>query len=184
MQPLDTVLALLDQAGFRLLEMPFVIGGAAFEFDAALVATGHSQDLVVVVGPRAERQRTAEMLGGMNRALDMLASRRPVTVVLVGEPPPRETLRRIQDSARLLNVGDTDSEEAIGDSLAVLLPLDLPQAGAASAPPLDGLVHRLGKSGADEVAAIVRAATQGHEAVRAAMRDHVEAAFDSSSGTT
>ncbi len=177
MTSLDDVLDVLAAAGFHRLDTPLMIGGSAFDFDAALVATGHAQDLVIVAGGATEHLRAAEMLSGMNRALDMLESRRSVTLVLLGDPPSREILRRIQDSTRLLVVRDTESAEEIRDSLAVLLPLSLPEASSSSAAPLDGLTERLGATDPD-VEGILDAASSGTEAVREAMRGFIEEAFE------
>ncbi len=174
MASIGAVLEALGEAGFRHLKMPFMIGGTRFEFGAVMVATGASQDLVVVEPEDADRQRTAELLGGMNRALDMLESRRSVTLVLLGDPPPRDTLRQLQDSARLLMVRDPGSAQEIEDSLAVLLPLRLPETGTSPAPPIEGLRARLQIDDSNDVEPILAAAQRGVEAVREAMRVYIE----------
>ena len=67
---LTTVLQVLEQAGFRRLPMPVVVAGASFDFDAALIGTGVSQDLIVVGGLATDPNHLARLLSGLNRSLD------------------------------------------------------------------------------------------------------------------
>lgn len=182
MNGIDQVLGTLSDAGFHHLQMPFMIGGTRFEFGAVMVAMGVSQDLVVIEPEDADRERTAELLGGMNRALDMLESRRSVTVVLLGEPPSRETHRRLQDAARVLLVRNPESAHEIEDSLAILLPLRLPETTTSPTPPVEGLRARMQSMQSVDTEPILAAAPLGVDAVREALRVFVEAPLDDQEG--
>lgn len=62
----------------------------------------------------------------VGRALDIVRSRRPLTVVLVGPRLDSAALAALSRYARVLPIGETADDEIIKNWLAVLLPLKLP----------------------------------------------------------
>lgn len=171
----ELVLDELESARFRRLPKPLLVAGAAFDFDAAVTGTGVSHDLVVVGGQEADSDRLIQLLLGLNRSLDRLASRRPVSLVLVGPRPKPETLARLEDNARVLVIeGELPENAAIRDAMAVLFPLQLPPTTQEVADPLDELVADLGSSASDEHRLLVDAARVGPDAVRETFRRYLD----------
>jgi len=107
---------------------PLQIGGVTFDAPAAFVGTPPSPDLVVLgdtsVQTARDLQRTVE---GVGRALDLMRSRRPLTLVLVGPRPDSKAISALSRYARVLPVGESADEKSLANWLAVLLPLVLPQ---------------------------------------------------------
>src|SRR4051812_14749840 len=96
----------LDGAGYAVLDQPVAIGGIPFEFSAMLVGR-HSLDLVIVADTLADpdHERLRRRLNGLARALDVVGSRRTLTVVLVGPRPPAPVMHALADVARVLPTG-------------------------------------------------------------------------------
>jgi hypothetical protein len=67
------------------------------------------------------------MVEGVGRALDMVRSRRPLTIVLVGPRLETAALAALARYARVLPIGETADTGSIRNWLAVLLPLKLPK---------------------------------------------------------
>lgn len=126
--PVERVARMLEAAEFRRMPTPLLIGGLRFEPPAAFVGASPSPDLVIV-GDTAtqtarELQRTVE---GVGRALDVVRSRRPLTLVLVGPRLESAALAALSRYARVLPVGETADDASLMNWLAVLLPLKLPK---------------------------------------------------------
>ena len=140
-QPVARVVDLLTNFGYFLRVEPVTIGSVTFEFAAVLLGSSHANDLIVVVDTLVDTEaRIRQKIEGLSRALDLVCSRRSLTVVLVG-PLPRplitEALARV---SRVLMVGTPTGENAerlLVDTLAVLLPLTLPNASEAITDPLE-----------------------------------------------
>jgi hypothetical protein len=64
---------------------------------------------------------------GVGRALDVMRSRRPLTLVLVGPRPDSKAISSMSRYARVLPVGESADAASLSNWLAVLLPLHLPQ---------------------------------------------------------
>ncbi len=124
--PIHRVVSVLERAGYEIVKQPGPIGGIPFEFSAMLAGAG-SLDLVAVVDLAVDRddQRIRRRVEGLALALDLVSSRRSLTVVLVGPGRGPELIRAIAGVARVLPVGLADEDHGIDlrHALAVLLPL-------------------------------------------------------------
>ena len=175
----ELVLAELESAGFQRLPRPLVAGGAVFDFDAAVTGTGVSHDLVVVGGQGADSVHLVQLLSGLNRSLDRFASRRPVSLVLIGSRPEPGTLAELEDNARVMVIeGELPEPADIRSAIAVLLPLHLPSTTQEVVDPLDELVADLGRSESDEHRAIIDAARIGPDAVQETFRRYLDEALE------
>lgn len=178
----ELVLAELESAGFRTLQIPLEVGGAVFDFDAAVAGTGVSHDLVVVGGQEANSAHLVQLLSGLNRSLDRFGSRRPVSLILVGARPEPETLADLEDNARIMIIeGELPEPADIRDAIAVLLPLRLPPTTREVADPLDELMTGLGRTASDEHQMIIDAARIGPDAVQEAFRKFLDDAMEDTS---
>jgi hypothetical protein len=128
-EPIQRVVALLAGARYEVMEQPRQIGGIPFEFAAMLAGVG-SLDLIVVIDVDAEpdRGRLRARVEGLARALDLVRSRRSLTLVLVGVRPEPELIQALARVGRVLLTtappGD-EGEAELTDALAVLLPLQI-----------------------------------------------------------
>ena len=105
------------------------------------IGLGSRKRPIIVIDTLVDGEaRIRQKVEGLSRALDLAASRRPLTVVLVG-PPPRPTIvEALARVSRVLTVGTPTGDSAdrfLADTLAVLLPLVLPDASEAVVDPLD-----------------------------------------------
>ena len=96
------------------------------------------------------------------RQLDVVRSRRPLTVVLVGPRLESTTLAALSRYARVLPIGETTDDENLRNWLAVLLPLKLPRPVEARG--VDCL-EELRKSTNAEAQELIDLATLGAKAV-------------------
>jgi hypothetical protein len=84
----NRVVGTLSEAGYRTVSMPMVVSNVTFEFPAALVGSGHSQDLIIVADSSDDSEkRIRQKIEALARALDLVESRRSLTVVLTGPRP-------------------------------------------------------------------------------------------------
>ena len=174
----EVVLGELEKAGFQRLPKPLVVGGASFDFDAAVTGTGVSHDLVVVGGQDVDALRLIQLLSGLNRSLDRLASRRPVSVILLGARPETATLSELENSARVMLIESEEPRPAeVRDAIAVLLPLRQVETTRATLDPLDELVESLGKAATHEHRKLIKAARLGSETVRGTLQSYLEGAL-------
>jgi len=176
--PIEAVADILLQEGqFRRLAKPLKIAGVTIEIADALVAGNKSLDLVLVgdnIGDQAPR-RLMSAVEGAARALDLVGSRRPLTLVVVGPRPNAEDLRELARYARVLPVGEAPTDETLRNWLATLLPLELPAIGEARG---DVANAELVSDTSDPLArALVQAAQDGKEEVSAVLFDAIEAPF-------
>lgn len=125
--PLERVSQRLVAAQFKRVATPLTIGGLEIDAPAAFIGSPPSPDLVVV-GDTLEQTppRLQQTVEGIGRALDMMGSRRPLTLVVVGPRPTSAALTALSRFARVLPVGDAADETNLANWLAVLLPLPLP----------------------------------------------------------
>jgi hypothetical protein len=174
-QPVELVVELLTSVGYRKCEVPFTVASMSFEFDAVLAGADRALDLVVIIDTlREPDSRVRQKMEGLSRALDLVASRRPLTAVLVGPPPRIGVLNAISRVCRLLQVwalGESDSNERLRDALAVLLPLDVPDVSETVVDPLAEVRRRtMSVDGQKLVSALLQAAPDGSEAVKSKLR--------------
>lgn len=175
----DTVLRVLEGADFQRLSKPLVVESAKFDFDAAVAGTGSLHDLVVVSGPDGRSNRLVQLLSALNRTLDRLNSRRPVSLVIVGQRPGRIELAMLARHARVLVVEqDVPTDEQIERAIAVLLPLELPDTAATPIAPLAEVTSTLGSTYSSEHETLINAARLGPEAVRESLRLYVDGVIE------
>jgi len=174
--PVERVAKLLEGAHFRRVHTPLEIGGIEIDAAAAFVGEPPMPDLIVVGDTIAQTPRgLQQIVEGAGRALDMMGSRRPLTLVIVGPRPESSTLTALSRHARVLAVGESADEKDLSNWLAVLLPLDLPKAGddraaAANSKLLEGFSDPL-------VPELVQLASHGAEEVAFCLAEAIDAPF-------
>ena len=172
---IELVLTELEEAGFQRLPKPLVVAGASFDFDAAVTGTVVSHDLVVVGSRDADSVRLIQLLLGLNRSLDRVASQRPVSLILLGSRPESDVLSELENNARVMIIESHEPEPAdVRDAIAVLLPLHLPATSQAAIDPLNELLRGLGDEVTDEHRVLVDLARIGPESVREAFQVYLE----------
>lgn len=174
---IESVLRVLEDADFERLPKPLVVAGSSFDFDAAMKGTGASHDLVVLATASTPARHLVRLLSALSRTLDQVESRRPVSLVLLGDAVDAPTITSLEQHARVLTVdiGAPDPSE-IRRAIAVLLPLELPTGQSAGRPPLAVVAEKLGDAASDEHMKFIEAAQVGPEAVRDWLRRYIDAA--------
>lgn len=173
---IETVLEVLEEEGFERLPKPLVVAGAAFDFDAAARGTGVSHDLVVIATGAPSSRRLVQLLSGLTRTLDQVESRRPVSLVFVGEPPVEPTAAELERHARVLPIAtEAPTADQVRRAISVLLPLSLPPTAQQGQEPLDEVAASLGTRLSDEHRHLIEEARIGPEAVRDALREYIDA---------
>ena len=170
MASVQEVLGVLENSGFERLPKPLTIVGTEFDFEAAVRGTETSHDLVVIATDAVAPRRLRRLVAGLARSLDLASSRRPVSLVMLGELAPADRIE-LERYARVLPISSSKAEIAdIKDAVAILLPLDLPNADLVHGSDNEVLAA-LGpvKSTSDHIA-LVNAAADGPEAVRETLR--------------
>jgi hypothetical protein len=181
----EAVLHMLESAGFERLPKPLVVAGSSFDFDAAVKGTGVSHDLVLLATNRTPDQHLVRLVSALSRTLDQVDSRRPVSLVLLGDSVDAPTMTKLEQHARVLNVdGDTPDPDRIRRAIAVLLPLTLPAEQVAGRAPLTIVADKLGDSLTDEHLNFIRAAEVGTETVRDWLRQYIDGAVTGESSET
>jgi hypothetical protein len=173
--PLELVMTVLERGGYQRLPKPLTVAGMEFDFEAAARGTQRSHDLVLVTTDRPPALRLQRLLAGLARSLDQAQSRRPITLVIVGDLSANDK-DQLERHARVLHVESGDPSRAeVERAIAVLLPLDLPAAVIMhGSDPANEVLATLGP-GPDtaEHITLVRAAIEGADEVRAALRNYV-----------
>jgi hypothetical protein len=176
--PLERAIALLKNKGYRTVQQPFGIGTATYSFDAVLTAE-QSLDLVMLQdttlgsGERIRREVLA-----FGRSLDVLGSRRTLTLVLVGQPLEPAVLESLLRVCRVLPVGPLEADDArLRDRLAVLLPLELSDATDVLGDWISEVRRRLSVEQARAANSYLSSAEQGEAGVRLELRKRVERAL-------
>lgn len=172
MTSVQGVLAVLEDAGFERLPKPLTIVGTEFDFEAAARGTRTSHDLVVVATEQVPRMRLQRLVAGLARSLDLAASRRPVSLVLVGGVTASDR-NELERYARVLPIASTTPDVAeIEEAVAVLLPLKLPNADLihGSDPVNEVMAVLTPLKATSDHTALIRAAADGPDAVREALR--------------
>jgi hypothetical protein len=172
----DRVIEVLLGANFLLMKQPLVVASVPFEFPALLIGTGNSPDLIAVIDSVTDTEpRIRQKLDGFSRALDVAGSRRPLTAVIAGPKPSDATLGVLGRVCRVLPVGTPSGEgadAALRDWLAVLLPLRLPDANAATADSSGELAKALPVGLDDGLRkGLLGAASKGSSSVQAVLKE-------------
>lgn len=130
MSGVETVMDVLKDHRFQRRPYPLEVAETSFPFEGAAVGQRPSHDLVLVAGTELPTAKLVRMLTSVARRLDVSASKRPITLVLVGSSalPATAELERV---ARVLRVSENPTPTEVKDALAILLPLDV-ALGAAS----------------------------------------------------
>jgi hypothetical protein len=172
MTSVQDVLTVLAHAGFERLPKPLTIVGTEFDFEAAARGTQTSHDLVLVATDQLPRRRLQRLVAGLARSLDLAASRRPLSLVLIGGVAASERIE-LERYARVLPIASLTPDVAeIEKAVAVLLPLNLPNADLVhGSDPVNEVMAALGplKATLDHIK-LIQAAADGPDAVREAFR--------------
>ncbi|MCE7482433.1 hypothetical protein LZG07_10945 [Microbacterium profundi] len=177
MTSVQDVLTVLENAGFERLPKPLTVVGTEFDFEAAARGTNTSHDLVLVATEEVPLRRLQRLVAGLARSLDLAASRRPVSLVHLGGISASDRIE-LERYARVLGIASaTPNIEEIEEAVAVLLPLKLPNADLVhGSDPINEVMAVLGPLKAtSERVALVKAAADGTDAVREALRRYMNA---------
>ncbi len=168
------VIGVLQDAGYQSVTQPIIIGGIPFEF-AAILTKDASLELIAVVDTvlESEQETLRVQVEGLARALDLVGSRRALTVIPVGPLPSQSIAGELKQVARVLSIaaGARDGDEpALEDALAVLLPLELSSAGEDTVSSWPSVRDELrARYPAKEIEPIFRAVPRGPRQVQAAL---------------
>jgi hypothetical protein len=167
--PLRRVTKVLEDASYVQVSQPTEVGGIPFEF-AAMLAGKSSLDLVILVNSEVETdfEQTRRRVEGLTRALDLVRSRRSLTVVFVGPPPDPKLIRAIATVARVLRVR-TGDEADIRTGIAVLLPLKILEEEADGEESWPVSRQAMAEAMSEEAKSVMAAAKTGSTAVEAAV---------------
>jgi hypothetical protein len=174
--PIERVAEVLELAQFRRMPTPFEIGGLEIGALAAFVGKPPSPDLVVI-GDTLQQTPGAlqQTIEGVGRALDMMGSRRPLTLVVVGPRPDSTALTALARHARVLAVGELADESALANWLAVLLPLTPPKTNAGRAEA--AIVKLLAEPADPLVQEFVALAAHGKDSVATHLAEAIDELF-------
>lgn len=174
--PVERVARVLEDARFRRIPPPLEIGGIEIEVSAAFVGTPPSPDLIVIGDTVQQSPRQLQhTIEGVGRALDMMGSRRPLTLVVVGPRPESSVLTALSRHARVLAVGEQADDPSLANWLAVLLPLTLPDAADNRA---EDAINKLLDASDDPLAReLVMLASRGRNGVAARLAAAVDEPF-------
>ena len=181
-RPVRRVVELLEQHGYRALSADLSVGTLSFKFAATLVGSRNSHDLVVVADTIADSSEShiRRQVQALGRALDMAESRRSLTLIIVGPNLSDPTLRELSRACRILSVGTPTGEhagDAVRDTLAVLLPLDIPEEASGTVDPLVRLQGELSGLPPEEVTRFLGASRVGSRAVEQELENWIGSAL-------
>jgi hypothetical protein len=180
--PIQRVVNVLEDAGYEIIEQPRRISGIPFEFAAMLAGRG-SLDLVLLVdlAVEADDERIRRRVVGLAGALDLVRSRRSLTVILVGPSRGPDLIQAIGSVARVLTAGSPGEADQAGlrDAIAVLLPLEVATEKHNEADPWPAARDRIASAHPAETNAILSATRLGSVAVENALRDILSEPIDS-----
>lgn len=171
----ELVMTVLENGGYRRLPKPLTVAGTEFDFEAAARGTQRSHDLVIITTNRLPTLRRQRLVAGLARSLDLKQSKRPVTLIAVGDLSADDK-NELERYARVLQVEPVDPSRAdVERAIAALLPLNLPATVIMhGSDPVNEVLATLGL-GLDtaEHINLVRAAIGGADDVQAALRSYV-----------
>lgn len=167
--PVGRVASTLVDAGYVRLSDELVVVGMKLDFSAVFIHQKSTTELVLVADMAAEDDALLiRKLNGVARALDVSKSRRSLTLVLAGPRPKPATLESLGRVCRVLPLGSVtgaDTDMAVRNWLAVLLPLTLPQADDLAINPLSR-IETLAASLDEPLRRLVDVAAKGESAVQ------------------
>jgi len=175
--PLENAADILRKGGYRDAQQPFGIGATSFSFDAVLT-TDKSLDLVILqdttIGSPDRMRREILAFG---RSLDVIGSRRTLTLVLIGQRLDESLLEWVSQVCRVLSVGPDANEKQLREWLAVLLPLKLPKATDLQGDWSSEVRDRLTGDVVRVATAYLNAAEQGEAGVSHELRRRIDRAL-------
>ena len=173
--PIKRVVELLETSDYVRVPGALVVGSVTYDFAAVMVGGQRSSDLILIAdgveGPGDGELRRQVM--ALARGLDMIGSRRPMTLILVGPQPSELVVREIQRVCRVLLLGTptgTDADQTIRDGLAVLMPLELNKATVVAGQPLETVRTALLDIDPQAREPYLQAAQRGSREVRTELR--------------
>ncbi len=179
--PVERVVKLLSDAGYRPLPVPLSIAGLSFDLPAALVGESPSPDLILVADTAFDtEQKILRKVEGVSRALDVTRSKRPLTTILVGPKPSATTLDAMTKVCRVLPVGVTEqgaTTSPLANWLAVLLPLKVPEPSSDIAESLGSIVGRSGDLD-QQIVGLIAFADQGADGVQQHLHELLNVAIE------
>lgn len=179
--PVRRVVATLTGEGYEQVNTPMRVGGIAFAF-AAMLAGRASLDLVVVVDTAlgVDDDSLRAQVQGLARALDLVRSRRSLTVVFVGPHPSAALVQTLSGVARVLRTGSPGPEDpaALRRAIAVLLPLEIPGWDEDAALSWGALREQIAAGLPPEIERLVERSRSGSASVEAALRDFLAEPLD------
>ena len=134
MTPLDRVTGFLKANGFRDAQQPFGIGSATFRFDVVLTAEKTLNLVILQDTTVGSIERLRREILAFGRSLDVLGSRRTLTLVLVGQRIDAEVAETV---IRFWPAGgrpERTHSEALNQSDKILRPDVILIVGTAQAP--------------------------------------------------
>lgn len=172
MTSVQDVLSVLTSSGFKTLPKPLVVAGTEFDFEAAARGEYPSHDLVLIATNRIPPLRLQRLVAGLARSLDLAASRRPMSLVLMGGVAAHDRIE-LERYARVLPIESVTPDIAqIEQAVAVLLPFKLPEDELThGSDPINEVLASLGPAKATRAhIALLKTASDGADAVREALR--------------
>jgi hypothetical protein len=174
---------LVNKGRYRQLASPLRVGSQEFVFTRALAGTDKAHDIVLVIELTGSVGNDAVIRSvlAFTRALDVVGSRRPVTVVLTSGQADKDLLNAINRVCRVLPVGapaGEDSSQVIEDWLAALLPLESPPEVEHLGEWRAALEAQLTGLDAMAVEQFIQRAQSGKEAVEDALAEEISTRAD------
>jgi hypothetical protein len=110
--PTDRIMSALLAADYRSVS-PLELAGLSFDFPAAFMGDERSLDLILVADLAFdEPKRLLQRVESVARTLDVMRSKRPITLVLAGPKPNRDVLDAMSRVCRVLPITSGKSEDA------------------------------------------------------------------------
>ena len=164
---------LKDKGGYKPTPPPLHILDVDFAFDAVLIGPEDHNGLVLVhevknssLGPISKK------LKALSLALERTESTRTVTLLLLGDLPTTPPLSELNKLCRVIVVS---SDATLEESLASILPLELPQAMASTESADAALRAEASFDFSDPlIAKLLKAAKENETEVQKAMRSTID----------
>ena len=172
----ESVIADLVDAGYRPAPSPVSIGSVPFGRLPLFEGPEDSIDLALVVdvGSQGDPRGTRLLVERISRALDVVASRRPLTVVLAGSSLVLPALEAdLMQMCRVVRIDDVSNYSA---QLSQMLPLDIGNL-AGEMVETEELEKVLGVSKHSDLGRIVQEARLGSKAVENALTTWIDESF-------
>ena len=168
----ERVVQMLEAVGYKRMPSPLAIAGLTFNFRAVFMGDSRSLDLILVADMAFDdQQNLLRSVEGVARTLDVIQSKRPITLILAGPKPSKEVMSAMSRVCRVLPIASSKTEDldsAVRNSLAVLLPLVIPDTTAATGEPMKQVEQRSSQLDAD-IREVISIALRGSSAVEQAL---------------